>query len=202
MKTLTPRKTGTLVCGALLATIVAVEEPANADLILGQSPIIVSGSWVLPTGGVYTNVGPGTHIFGGAPTVLPGTLYPQFTVGVTSGLSQRPGWQYEVVLDFSQFGVAGLGVGSWQTQLDIKPQPAANPITGYQVKNSLGEVINTVDLGSNGGTIHISNNWADFNFAGTPPLLIIQFNQAPAPGAFALLGVAGVISGSRRRRQN
>jgi len=207
-------KSAPLICGALLASIAAFAEPAEATVIPGVSQITVSGQWNDHAGNVYTAIGPGPHTFGGAATTYPGSNFPTFTVTVTSGLSTRPGWQNEIVLNFNNFGLFNNPPNIyWDTQLVIKQLPNATPITNFQVKNGAGTVLplagatgNPTGLqtigSTNGGTITISNLITAFNLA-TDDRLIIQWNQQiiPAPGAMALLGLAGFVGGARRRRQ-
>lgn len=199
MKTMTVRKSGALICGALLASIATMAEPVHAD----PTVIGIQGAWNNGAGGVYTSIS-GVHTFGGPPTILPGSSAPVFTVTATSGLSTRPGFDFELVLDFANFGLFNNPPNIWwDTTLMIKPDTTPAPIGVYQVKNGAGAILQTVDLGSTPGTIRIRNLIGDFNLPGAADdKLIIQWTQIPAPGALALLGAAGAFGFRGRRRVN
>lgn len=178
-----------------MASVALVQAPVNAE----PEDIGIDIAWIDgDTGGLYSGWA-GTHTFGGAATTMPGSVFSSFTVTANSGDSTRPDWTYELELDFNDAALIDVGDGStFDISLVIKDDATSTPIDGYQIKNGEGVVVDSVDLGSTAGTIFFQVVVADVNLA-DDDRIIVQWNQIPAPGALALLGVAGLAARRRRR---
>ena len=189
-------KSATLMCGALLASVLGTTEVAQADptdILIGTALNGASGASAV-------------HTFGGAPTTY-GALSPYF-ITVSSGDSDREGWQYEVQFDLSAFDVGFLGPSAiFSISMIIKDDATSRPISAVNVKDVNGndiEFITAPDLpdGFGNGDIFLGVFAGDIDLGDGNPtndIVTVQWNQVPAPAAFALLGLGGLV-GSRRRR--
>ena len=138
--------------------------------------------------------------FGGPTT----TYNLPYGISVSSELSQRPGWTYELLFDLTFFDIFFFpGDHTFDVHLDIKPPGNPGPpICEIALKDAFGDPLGFVDLTGNGTgftgeTIDIAISVADLQF--TAPFFTVQWNQVPAPGAFALLAGASLITLRRRR---
>jgi MYXO-CTERM domain-containing protein len=100
--------------------------------------------------------------------------------------------------------VSNAGLGGWWIGVEFTGANAANTANGWRVVNAptTGASLNAFGAFNNAG----SGVFAAFFAFGTPPgsspsRLMVDVNGTlvPAPGALALLGVAG-LAGARRRR--
>ena len=100
--------------------------------------------------------------------------------------------------------VSNAGLGGWWIGVEFTGANAANTANGWRVVNApaTGASINGFGIFNNAG----SGVFDAFFAFGTPPgsspsRLMVDVNGTlvPAPGALALLGVAG-LAGARRRR--
>ena len=100
--------------------------------------------------------------------------------------------------------VSNAGLGGWWIGVEFTGANAANTANGWRVVNApaTGASINGFGIFNNAG----SGVFAAFFAFGTPPgsspsrmMVDVNGTLVPAPGAMALLGVAGLI-GARRRR--
>ena len=100
--------------------------------------------------------------------------------------------------------VSSAGFGGWWIGVEFTGANAANTANGWRVMNAptTGSSLNAFGIYNNAG----SGVFAAFFAFGTPPgaspsRLMVDVNGTlvPAPGAMALLGVAGLV-GARRRR--
>lgn len=192
MKTITIKKSATLLCGALMAAVAT-----TTDVSADPGVINVNTFATRPANPSFSNF-LGNHTFGGAPTVL-GGFYSQT---VTSGLSNRPGWEYQLNVDYANFGTSYFAGGGWTfvINLVIKPENTPSPITAVTIKDSQGNTyVNPVLLTFTPGSIQV--RLTAEAVIGGGDWVSIQWNQGeiPAPGALALLGIAG-LAGTRRRR--
>lgn len=205
---MTKNATKALLCGALLASVLpAIEQTVSAD----PGSITVHTNMTGDADNEFSLFS-GVHTFGGAATVLPyaSTFY---SITVTSALSQRPGWQYEVTFDYINFGISffqGASFNNSQAEIVLEIDDP-NGVGSYTVKDWFGNAIAWTEYGGSGGSedlaiyghdlsagvIHIFIDADDIAAGGVG--FSVQWNAVPAPGALALLGVAGVI-GKRRRR--
>ncbi len=99
---------------------------------------------------------------------------------------------------------SNAGLGGWWIGVEFTGVNAANTANGWRVVNAptTGASINAFGVFNNGG----SGVFQSFFAFGTPPgsspsrfMVDVNGTLVPAPGALALLGVAG-LAGARRRR--
>ena len=96
-------------------------------------------------------------------------------------------------MGFSDMPGGSVSPGGWFTQGGIVGSPSSGVFSGSAGGFSFSM--------SNIGTALMGNGWD--SSAGTTTEAIITFhgvNAIPAPGALALLGLAGIAGGSRRRK--
>ena len=100
--------------------------------------------------------------------------------------------------------VSSAGFGGWWIGVEFTGANAANTANGWRVTNAptTGSSLNAFGIFNNAG----SGVFAAFFAFGTPPgaspsrfMVDVNGTLVPAPGAFALLGVAGLVGGRRRR---
>jgi len=100
--------------------------------------------------------------------------------------------------------VSSAGFGGWWIGVEFTGANAANTANGWRITNAptTGSSLNAFGIFNNAG----SGTFQAFFAFGTPPgaspsRLMVDVNGTlvPAPGAFALLGVAGLVGGRRRR---
>lgn len=100
--------------------------------------------------------------------------------------------------------VSNAGLGGFWIGVEFTGANAANTVNGWRVMNAptTGASINAFGIFNNAG----SGAFQAFFAFGTPPgsspsRLMVDVNGTlvPAPGAMALLGVAGLVGGRRRR---
>lgn len=195
---MTKNATKALLCGALLASVLpAIEQTASADPgTLGLETNVTGDA-----DNEFSHFTGFSHSFGGA-TILP---YDSafYSIIVTSGLSNRAGWQYEITFDYINFGISFFQNSASFTNPAAEVHVTVDDPDGigsYTVKGYDGSAIawtEGADHNLGNGVFHIlvlldEVEAGDYGFT-------IQWNAVPAPGALALLGVAGVV-GKRRRR--
>ncbi len=100
--------------------------------------------------------------------------------------------------------LSNVGLGGWWIGVEFTGANAASTANGWRVMNAptTGSSINAFGIFNNAGSCVFQ---AFFAF-GTPPgaspsrfMVDVNGTLVPAPGAFALLGVAGLVGGRRRR---
>ncbi len=100
--------------------------------------------------------------------------------------------------------VSSAGFGGWWIGVEFTGANAANTSNGWRVMNAptTGSSLNAFGIFNNAG----SGVFQAFFAFGTPPgsspsrmMVDVNGTLVPAPGAFALLGVAGLVGGRRRR---
>lgn len=195
MNPVATKKSAALMCGALLASILVIPETATAD------PDVILG--VTSSNGDFS-VQSFVHQFLGPPTTYGLSIYP---LVVSSALSDRPGFDFEMTWDLTGFGVNFfLANDLFYVELDIKDDNTETPIIAIFVKDWEGnEITDWIDLTGTGtgftnGTIGLAFPFFHLQPEGSGhEFFTIQWAQIPAPGALALLGLAGVVSRRRRR---
>ncbi len=99
---------------------------------------------------------------------------------------------------------SSAGFGGWWIGVEFTGANAASTANGWRVMNApaTGASINAFGIFNNAG----SGVFQAFFAFGTPPgsspsrmMVDVNGTLVPAPGAFALLGIAGLIGGRRRR---
>ena len=194
-QTVINKPTKALLCGALLASVLpAIEQTASAD----PGELFIVATTVNPATGGASSIVQGYHTFGTTGTNIGGTWY----VDVSSGPSQRVGWDYELTANWDPFDPESFFPEYSQGYLYIyiKEAGTTTPISAVNVKDVNGnDIAFNVEAGSGPGTIAITFDlFGLINTTGSH-IMSVQWNQVPAPGALALLGVAGLV-GKRRRR--
>ena len=195
MDPVSTKKSATLMCGALLASIMVIPETATAD------PDQIFG--VTSANGNFS-VQSFVHQFLGPPTTYGLSAYP---LVVSSALSDRPGFDFELTWDLTGFDTSFFAPDDmFWVELDIKDENTDTPIIAIGVKDWEGvEITDWIDLTGNGsgftnGTIGLAFPFFHIQPTGSGhEFFTIQWAQVPTPGALALLGLAGVV-GRRRRR--
>jgi hypothetical protein len=189
-------KSATLVCGALLASITALTDTVDA------APVAIGiDTFVHATGSTqaFSRI-IGTHQFGTQGQVMGA---PPYTITVSSNPSQRPGWQYELMVNYTAYDPGyfiPFGIDRLTLDLNgIKPDGAPDPIIAINVKHIDGSTYTSGQNSFTGTSIHVDVAIAEVIAPGSNNIIIVQWNQFPAPGGLALLGVAGVLGGRRRR---
>ena len=100
--------------------------------------------------------------------------------------------------------LSNVGLGGWWIGVEFTGANAASTANGWRVMNAptTGASINAFGIFNNAG----SGIFQAFFAFGTPPgaspsrfMVDVNGTLVPAPGAFALLGVAGLLGGRRRR---
>ena len=100
--------------------------------------------------------------------------------------------------------ISNVGFGGWWIGVEFTGANAASTANGWRVMNAptTGASINAFGIFNNAG----SGIFQAFFAFGTPPgaspsrfMVDVNGTLVPAPGAFALLGVAGLLGGRRRR---
>jgi MYXO-CTERM domain-containing protein len=100
--------------------------------------------------------------------------------------------------------LSNVGLGGWWIGVEFTGANAANTANGWRIMNAptTGSSINAFGIFNNAG----SGVFQAFFAFGTPPgaspsrfMVDVNGTLVPAPGAFALLGVAGLLGGRRRR---
>ena len=190
MKTLTAKNSTKMVCGALLASVMTMTDVASAApglMNVRTFPSINGGA-----SPIFSDFN-ANHQFGGAPTIVGGF----YSLTITSNLSTRPGWQYDLLVDYANFGTTYFAGGGFTFVVQITgiTDPAGS-ISAVNIKdafgqNYLGAVVtntaNSIEVRISADSIIAGGDWMTIQWA------------VPAPGALALLGMAGMV-GSRRRR--
>jgi MYXO-CTERM domain-containing protein len=175
--------TSRLLVPAIAAALCAAA--ANAELIPG-APLSVSGTAGPEFGGTTwgTSAGQGVHLLGGSNTYWDATFGNPvlLTVGVSSTINNP--YSATFYFNFGDFQPSDFT----QLTIDIVGLKSDGSIDG--VASSQGVAI------TDGNAVHWSGFGGEVSEGG---ILWITVSQVPAPGALALLGVAGLVGGRRRR---
>ncbi|HWB19428.1 MAG TPA: hypothetical protein VG711_03940 [Phycisphaerales bacterium] len=185
-------KLAAVLAGVLSA--LSFSNSAQAGLTGTSATVSVTHAGPFNTLSSLTNL---SYTFGDtSPYVKPGWGTLTLTSPVTAGYDNA------LKLDFTAFGYAAFtGVGATTGTVQVNNLAEAFDLNSVHILvngNSIGSGLATA---GNGFKI----NWdtqSVFNANPTAPYVILAWNssQAPAPGAMALLGMAGLVSHKRRRR--
>ena len=107
-----------------------------------------------------------------------------------------------VTLNLETVSNAAAGLGGWWIGVEFTGANAANTANGWRVVNgpTTGASINAFGIFNNAGS-GVFQAFFTLGAAPTPSRFMVDVNGTlvPAPGAMALLGVAGLVGGRRRR---
>ncbi|TDJ59415.1 MAG: hypothetical protein E2O40_00130 [Planctomycetota bacterium] len=198
MNTQTTKKSRKLLSGAVLAAVMG-----GATEITIAEPIDIVGE---TSANDITSPASFVHTFLGAPTTYGfSAAYP---LTVSSALSDRPGFQFELTWDLTGFDPGFFPpTDLFHVELVIKDPGTNIPITALFIKDAQGvQITDFVDLTGSGsgftaGTIGVAIPFAHFQPTGAASFFTIQWAQIPGPGGIALLGIFGAVGIRRRRRQ-
>jgi len=164
------------------------------DAVYGDSSHTLS---VASTDGFWNGPGTGASAMDNPEAFW--SIYPsmefdsQVTIGMASNASA--GTMYNIGIDFADFNAGGnftTDNGSWYSTPD---QP--NVLAGADMRVLLGQFTMYGMDSTVSGVLNLQGKAGDFE---TFSVTDVEFSfQAPAPGALALLGLAG-IAGRRRRK--
>lgn len=170
-----------IVCGMTVAGLAGLASANYMDVYFEE--------WELGGAFDYTH-SLNNYEFGTTATVRAGS-WNEITISSGEG---SDGWDYEIVIDYSNYCLACLN-------------PAGS---AYVTISNLSDELEVASATANFGTFSHSANGFSWDASATSigfngSKLIISFNSAyvppvPAPGALALLGVAGMVGRGRRRR--
>jgi MYXO-CTERM domain-containing protein len=185
-------KSATLLCGALLASVCGAVETASANPTELAITTSINGTF---------SVASAFHTFGGPATTYGAATYP---ITVSSGASSAVGFDYAIDFDLIGFDISYFPAGDmFHVAIDVA-MDGGKKIGAMEVVNYSGAVIAITDL-SGTGTGHTDGSiMFSFDVLSVYPGIggegfVINFTTVPAPGALALLGLAGVAGGRRRR---
>lgn len=124
-----------------------------------------------------------------------------FFIEVTSGVSDRIGFDFEVIFNYSEYDIGFFEPNGTHslTLTDLYDDPGIQILDVF-AKTASGDSIGSIS--TDGENIVFDAPVADILAAigaGEDLPITIQF-AIPAPGAVALLGMAGLAGGRRRRR--
>ena len=125
-----------------------------------------------------------------------------FHIEANSGVSQRVGFDYELSLNYGSYDIGFFldGSGPGLHQITLSGVSDAGNISDVFVKDISGNSVGT--FSTNGTDIFFEATVEDILAVIGPTesdAIVIQWAVVPAPGAFALLGMAGLASRRRRR---
>ncbi len=161
----------------------------SMDLQLAQSGF--AGDIAGPTGGSYTYGTLGTFDLDGA-----------FTWDAVSP-AMHPAFDNSIVLDFTNFGYAAyIALGPSISTLDVtniaEDVQIASPAVFLLSDLNTNIAQSTSTFGNSFSIAWVVGMVIDDNPAA--PGIMVAWNSVPAPGAMALLGLAGLTATRRRRR--
>lgn len=116
-----------------------------------------------------------------------------FPIHLTTGLSTLPEWEYEMAIDYSDYDIAFFGMAALTNAvIDINNSDYAG-VTDAVVLDVFGNSVGNVNFTDTTMTMQASGLLLQSGNVAT-----VYWN-VPAPGALALLAVAGVVGSTRRR---
>lgn len=198
MNAQTAKRSRKLVSGAVLAAVMG-----GATEITIAEPMDILG--VTSENGDFS-VQSFVHTFLGPPTTYGLAAYP---MTVSSALSNRPGFQFEMTWDLTAFDTSFFPATSlFYVELTIKEPGTNTPIIAVGVKDwDNQEITDFFDLTGTGngftdGTIGLAIPFFHIQPTGSgQEFFTIQWAQIPGPGGIALLGIFGAVGVRRRRRE-
>jgi hypothetical protein len=183
---------------AAAASAAGFSSTANASLVGTSFDATISHTGV--AGGV---AGPAfvPHTYGGAPSIHSNQFFGSFII---ASPTVAPGYSNAILVDFSLFNYSGFLGGNTGTITitGIDENVAAGSVAIFA--GSVGMGLN-IATGVNSTASSLTASWSpELIFTAsptTPDAMVVAWNSVPAPGAMALLGAAGLVGASRRRRE-
>ncbi len=186
---------------ATLAVATAGAFASSAEASLNGTPLTAT---ISHTGVGWSLVGNAVvpHTYGGVPSVFNSMWYGTFLVASPAA---APGYDNALLVDFSLFNYVGFAAETGTISVTgLSENIAPGSIAIFSGTAGIGpNIASNVSNGANSFTASWSAAAIYTPAAGTPDAMVVAWNSAPAPapGALALLGTAGLVGTSRRRRR-
>jgi hypothetical protein len=182
---------------AAVAALLFTAVPAHASLIGDSLNVTVTHTGV--AGGLVgaANV---THTYAGLPSTFTHPMFGSFLIATPAN---APGFDNAVLVDFSMFNYMGFSNSTGTIVIaGIAEDVAPGSVAIFA--GVVGAGVNIASGASDAGSM-LTASWSSnsiFTPGAAPDAMVVAWDSAPvpAPGALALLGMAGVVAGSRRRR--
>ena len=186
---------------AALAVAAAGTVASSASASLDGTPLTAT---ITHTGVGWSLVGNAIvpHTYAGSPSIFNSMWYGSFSV---TSPAVAPGYDNALLVDFSTFNYVGFAAETGTinvTGLSENIDPGSIAI--FAGTSGIGpNIASNVSNGLNNFTASWSAASIYTPSTGTPDAMVVAWNSAPvpAPGALALLGAAGLVGASRRRRR-
>lgn len=116
-----------------------------------------------------------------------------YPIHITSGTSTLAGWDYQMVIDYSDYDIGFFGMAALtNATIDIKNSAYAGVIDAI-VLDTFNNAVGSVSFTDTTMMMQASGLLLQ------PTGVATVYWNVPAPGALALLAIAGVVGSTRRR---
>jgi hypothetical protein len=192
-------QTRTIIAALAVASAGAFASSAGASL--NGTPLTAT---ITHTGVGWSLVGNAVvpHTYGGSPSIFTSMWYGSFLLASPAA---APGYDNALLVDFSLFNYVGFATETGTISVTgLSENIAPGSIAIFSGTAGIGpNIASNVSNGVNNFTASWSAAAIYTPSAGTPDAMVVAWNSAPAPapGALALLGAAGLVGTGRRRRR-